>query len=267
MQASVFGWADDSAAPIDTTPVNLSLPPEPLVAAAALLIPEILANVDPAQNHGEVSIVASALIEAMVKRGYTRHASCWAVHRLVVSGKLLAKPAYTRIPIKLSLRQAARRGLGPHLVEGWSRREVPEGRPAPVDCFRVVATDALWAWWRGNQAGNAEPVATKPKRSSERGEGRVKLIAALTDHHGYARGGCLNTAPIGSNELARKAQVSEATASRFFAKEFGGHAKYRRACRERWSLVKSLKCLNSEFSPVDLYGAAPPGEGGWDDES
>ena len=267
MQASAFGWADDSAAPIDTTPVDLSLPPEPLVAAAARAVPEILANVDPARNHGEVSIVASALIEAMVKRGHTRHASCWAVHRLVVSGKLLAKPAYNRIPIKLSLRQAARRGLGQRLVEGWSKREVPEGRPAPPDCFRVVATDALWEWWRGSQAGNAEPVAVKPKRSSECGEGRIKLIAALTKHHEYARGGCLNTAPIGSNELARKAGVSKSTASRFFADEFHRYAGYRKACYDRWDLAQHLRRLNNEFSPDDLYGATPPGEGGWDDES
>ena len=267
MQASAFGWADDSAAPIDTTPVNLSLPPESLVAAAARAVPEILANVDPAQNHGEVSIVASALIEAMVRQGHTRHAACWAVHRLVVSGKLLAKPAYTRIPIKLSLRQAARRGLGPHLVEGWSRREVPEGRPAPPDCFRVVATDALWAWWRGAQAGNAEPVAVKPKRSSECGEGRIKLIAALTKHHKYADGSCLHLVPIGNNALARMAGVSQSTASAFLADEFGGYRAYQSLCTDPKKLVCSLKLLNQEYSPYHLFGARPPGEDDRDDES
>src|SRR5262249_18814112 len=44
------------------------------------------------------------------------------------------------------------------------------------------------------------PGGRTPKRSTERGEGRAKLIAALTKHHQYADGGCLNLEPIGNNE-------------------------------------------------------------------
>jgi hypothetical protein len=112
----------------------------------------------------------------------------------------------------------------------------------------------------------AEPwtVASPPrkaKRSTERGEGRIKLIAALTMHHQYGAGGCLNREPVGNNELARLAEVSESTASAFFHKQFGGHTQYRAMCAEATRLVAALKLLNQEFSPHHLFGAKPPGEG------
>jgi hypothetical protein len=44
-----------------------------------------------------------------------------------------------------------------------------------------------------------------------RGEAEAKLIAALTKHHQYADGSCLNLEPVGNNELARIAEVSEST--------------------------------------------------------
>lgn len=111
----------------------------------------------------------------------------------------------------------------------------------------------------------------KPKRSTERGEGRAKLIAALTKHHQYADGGCLNTEPIGNNELARLAEVSESTASAFFNKEFnggksGGHAKYRAICSDAMRLVAALKLLNQEFSPHHLFGAKPANESEREDD-
>src|SRR5262249_53576244 len=58
-------------------------------------------------------------------------------------------------------------------------------------------------------AGDPAPTAKKPKRSTEWGAARAKIIAALTKHHQYADGGCLNLEPIGNNELARKAGVSK----------------------------------------------------------
>jgi hypothetical protein len=95
-----------------------------------------------------------------------------------------------------------------------------------------------------------------PKRSTERGEGRVKLIAALTKHHQYADGGCLNLEPIGNNELAKAAGVSVSTASRFFKDQFGGHTKYKALCRDASKLVVALKLLNDEFAPHHLLGDA-----------
>jgi hypothetical protein len=112
----------------------------------------------------------------------------------------------------------------------------------------------------------AGPPTKKAKRSTERGGGRVKIIAALTEHHQYANGGCLNLEPIGNNELARKADVSESTVSAFFQKEFKGHIKYRAACNDATRLAASLKMLNGEFSPHILFGRSLPGEGQPDDE-
>jgi hypothetical protein len=108
--------------------------------------------------------------------------------------------------------------------------------------------------------------STKRKRSTERGEGQAKLISALTKHHQYAHGGCLNLVPIGNNELARLADVDKSTASAFFNKEFnagekGGYAKYRRSCGDPTMLVGAIKLLNQEFSPHHLFGSKPPGEG------
>jgi hypothetical protein len=106
-----------------------------------------------------------------------------------------------------------------------------------------------------------EPLTpTKAKRSTERGEGLAKLVAALTMHHNYADGSCLNLEHIGNNELARMADVSISTASAFFKKQFDGHSKYRAICTDVTRLVAALKLLNQEFSPHLLFGAKPPGE-------
>jgi len=114
-------------------------------------------------------------------------------------------------------------------------------------------------------ANNTAP-AKKPKRSTVPGEAREKIIAALTKHHEYADGGCLNPEPIGNNELARQVDVSVSTASKFFKEEFEGHTKYRALCGDATRLVAALKLLNQEFSPHLLFGSKPPGEDNREDE-
>jgi hypothetical protein len=106
----------------------------------------------------------------------------------------------------------------------------------------------------------------RKKRSTQRGDGRIKLVAALTKHHRYADNGCLNLEPIGSNELAEQAGVSKATASRFFDALFKGHDKYLVACRDTQLLTTSLKMLNGDFAPFQLYGAIPAGQAAKDDD-
>ena len=54
-------------------------------------------------------------------------------------------------------------------------------------------------------AAGTPPAPKKGKRSTRRGEAAIKLIAALTKHHKYAKGSCLNLEPVGNNELARQA--------------------------------------------------------------
>jgi hypothetical protein len=113
---------------------------------------------------------------------------------------------------------------------------------------------------------DASDAAPAPKRSTERGEARAKLIAALTKHHKYADGGALHQEPIPVNQLARTAEVAPATASAFFQAEFLGHAKYRLACQDAAKLAAALRLLNGEFSPHHLYGRRPAGEDDRDDE-
>jgi hypothetical protein len=119
----------------------------------------------------------------------------------------------------------------------------------------------------------AEPVTARtptprPKRSTEQGEGQVRLVAALALHHKYADGGCLNLEPIGNNELARLAGVGSATALRFFEKWFKGHAKYRSICmRDVSKLIDTIKAMRGEFIPSNEpnYGVAPYDERERDD--
>jgi hypothetical protein len=89
----------------------------------------------------------------------------------------------------------------------------------------------------------------RAKRSTQKGEARTKLIAALNLHHDYANGGCLNQEPIGNNRLARLANVDISTASDFFKRVFGGYKMYRVCCREVRALRDKLRGLNEEFCP------------------
>jgi hypothetical protein len=115
----------------------------------------------------------------------------------------------------------------------------------------------------GREADEPKPA---PKRSTERGEARTKLIAALTQHHQYNEGGCLNQEPVGVNELARAAEVAPSTASVFFDREFRGHDKYKALSRDVSRLAAALKLLNGEYAPHDLYGRRPPSDDDRDDE-
>ncbi|MCC7085193.1 MAG: hypothetical protein IT427_09325 [Pirellulales bacterium] len=151
----------------------------------------------------------------------------------------------------------------------WNQvKSMPAAIKAAIEAGNTASKNVLLelAAMAGDQAATAAEATsnlstpTKPKRSTERGEGRMKLIAALTKHHKYADGGCLNLEPIGNNELARQAGVSESTASEFFNKQFKGHTKYRAICADTARLVAAMKLLNQEFAPHHLFGAKPPGE-------
>ena len=114
--------------------------------------------------------------------------------------------------------------------------------------------------------GFGQQDVSAPKRSTEPGEARRKIIAALTAHHRYQDGSCLNQEPIGVNELARQADVSNSAVSEFFKAQFGGHDAYRSVCKDRDKLIAALKLLNQEFAPRHLFGRNPPGESCGHDE-
>ena len=97
----------------------------------------------------------------------------------------------------------------------------------------------------------------KPKRSTLRGDGRAKMVAALTKYHEYSDESCLNQAPIGVGKLAKLANVSKSTASSFFTAQFGGWKQYRATCQDTGSLIGALKTLNGEFTPLELSRCFP----------
>jgi hypothetical protein len=281
-----FAFVDQLAkgkdARIDTTP-TLPKPPSALIETAARDIPGILANVQPQQD-GAIESVASELAKQLQDAKHTLAAAQWAIHEAIQAGRL--RPSLIEVELPSFGRQVGRREMfgqpDTRRIEwtggGKETIPIPKGRPAPFDSFKVTATESLWTWWGSSEKAdgpedqrNTSPVASPAepptKRSTERSEGRAKLIAALTKHHQYADGGCLNSEPIGNNKLATAAGVSQSTASAFFNREFEGHSKYRTVCRDAGRLAVSLKMLNGEFSPHDLYGRRPTGEDDRDDEA
>lgn len=108
---------------------------------------------------------------------------------------------------------------------------------------------------------------TKKKRSTEKGEARTKIVAALTDHHKYKTDSCLNFNPIGVRDLAEKADVSPGSVSKFFKDEFRSHLLYQRACvSESSQLLNALRMLNGDFSPYILFNSEPTEEDAKDEE-
>lgn len=142
--------------------------------------------------------------------------------------------------------------IKPKAIASVSTGRVTKKRKKPGS---PVAPDEL-------DAPNAtSPVVVKPKRSTVKGEARVKLIGALTRHHKYADGSCLNCEPIGVNAIGRLAGVTGASASRFFNKEFKGQLHYKQMCHNNTKLITALKMLNQEFSPHALNDLNRVGEG------
>ena len=174
----------------------------------------------------------------------------------VVPGLSLDADTYSPAPLIRELRRLARK-LVPEL-------DLPSGESLSTGieiCNTLADVEApapatIPAEPQAGGHGKAEPV--RPKRSTEPGEARKKIISALTKHHNYADGSCLNTEPIGLNELARQAAVSPGSVNLFMNTQFHGHDQYKALCvRDRVELGAALKLLNGEVFPHNLYGRDP----------
>lgn len=156
--------------------------------------------------------------------------------------------------------------------EFWELPDLAGASVRAIQAVLATLAEGTTALDHGELPANAltgnghNPKPKQQKKSTQQGEGKTKLIAALTKHHQYADGGCLKLDPIGNNQLARLAKVDQATASVFFQRQFNGHAKYQAACADPARLSAALKMLNGEFAPHHLYGSKPPDEHERDEE-
>jgi len=166
-ESSPPGGQSDCAgngANIDTSPI-VPRPPRELVESAAFAIPGILADVQP--NHdGAIELVASNLVNKLRGAGHNLAAAQWAVHEAVQAGRLKPGRIEMHGPISGSRVGGAMRWVGGaddrHTVWTEGKRwtiEVPIGRPAPFESFKVIATEQLWEWWRtqSEAASEAKP--------------------------------------------------------------------------------------------------------------
>jgi hypothetical protein len=170
------------------------------------------------------------------------------------------------------------------LVSRWldSQRSWHDDRYAQAiwpEVHRQVVHAGILLTGDGMQKGGPGPpnrksrTTTKPKRTSEPTATELALINALTCHHQYERGSCLNYEPIRNNDLARNAGVNPGRASEFFSKHFDQNGKegikrYKEQCRDKNKLIGALQMLNNEPRPhlLNNYGHNPPGEGFREDD-
>jgi hypothetical protein len=239
-------------------------------------------------------VLALRLVQELTTRRHNPAAAEWAVFELVQAGLLVPSPG-REVKHPLVGYQPkwdhpvvkARRYFGSVADKYQSPVYGPPETVIRDDRWLVRSTDALWNEWQGAPAaglavGTADPPIPpvralvplantveadggKPsgergsKRSTTRGEARAKIIGALTAHHNYADGGCLNQDPISVTKLAGTSQAGKASASRFFAAIFGGHAKYRNVyCKNKHLLLTALKKLNGDYAVDELFGGTPP---------
>jgi len=118
-------------------------------------------------------------------------------------------------------------------------------RKAKTEWPSLAQNYAMVADWLAEHLQAASPArgaqtAKKAKRSTVRGEAQAKLISALTKHHQYTNGGCMEWRPVGARELHRLADVSPATASTFFKTNFEGMTSTK--------LLASTKTVNGRSS-------------------
>jgi hypothetical protein len=148
---------------IDTTP-TMPKPPADLIQAAARKIPVILANV-PQQDDGTIGMdTAAHLVALLVKKDkHTLAAAQWAIHESVLAGRLQTGLVIVEYP---SVGNPVMTSNGPKVEwhgGGQGTKMIPR-KPTPFDSFKVIATDALWAWW------NSPP----PTNPNERTTGRFR---------------------------------------------------------------------------------------------
>ena len=122
-----------------------------------------------------------------MKKGHTRLAAHWALHRLVVEEKLLAKPAYDHLQmVSVSTEISSVQADTSQTAEPggcWKARLIPPEGPTPFDRFRVVATPLLWEWWgvgiKGGEQSTKNQVVKPEETEAAEVQAGGKLLTAV----------------------------------------------------------------------------------------
>lgn len=166
--------------------------------------------------------------------------------------------------------------LAPSMPPGWKGSPVHVSQSGRAEAALIGRIDEEYPRLRVDFESRAEarrrasaksppldsaPTHLSPKQRTKRGQkdpgtnrGKAAtLVATLSKHHGYDDGFCSNLDPIGSNELARRAEVGTTTAHEFFRKHFKGYDTYKAFCGVPKALGRALMALNGELRPRELH--------------
>jgi hypothetical protein len=127
-------------------------------------------------GHGHRVVLAERLVEEIAeKRGHSKAAAAWAVHRLVERGLLRPEVACSILPNVIGYTQKP----GPLLFGARQTREVPDFGPAkrvpladttagpvPYRHLLVYSTGGLWDWQSASAGGVGAP-APEPERAGK----------------------------------------------------------------------------------------------------
>ena len=156
---------------INPTP-SLPKPPQGLIEAAAKAIPEILANVTIVSNLPP-ELKASTLVQHLRAAGHLLATAQWAICSSINEGRLRTAPLTFVLPSSGGhsafgdLFAADRAPKRDSVARDVIPIELPTDKPTPFHCFKVVATEKLWRWWR---ALELESVETLPSGKTEKGQ-------------------------------------------------------------------------------------------------
>ncbi len=102
--------------------------------------------------------------------------------------------------------------------------------------------------------GNGKGKLKKSSKTSKKPKFHA-FVKALSTHHQYEEGSCLNFEPATFGQLAKIGGFAPSTAKEHIDKQFGGIEGYKRACAVKSELIASLRLLNNEVTPRLLLRA------------
>src|SRR5262249_14849373 len=156
----------------------------------------------------ESAVLASFLVRALLARNCTTAEAMWAIFDQIDTGRYKAALLSEHPSTVDNIVNEYNPPAGVDVASGVLHIDGRAGDWGLLVITLPKRDDARQAEAGGkSETSNVIRPPKRAKRSTEPGEAREKLIAALTKHHKYAEASCLNQEPIGNNQLARLADV------------------------------------------------------------